>query len=73
MATMDKLEQRVQVLQRDIDEIRAYLGLPRPSRINRMPPMNAEELAAFDEMVEYGRQFRYADRPIEENDEDWSE
>ncbi|HEY7152785.1 MAG TPA: hypothetical protein VH575_02400 [Gemmataceae bacterium] len=66
MSTEPTIEQRLAALEAAVKEIQDRLG-PSPSAERwweKIPPV--EDIEAFDEMLEYGRAYRYADRPPDE-------
>jgi hypothetical protein len=66
MATEPTIEQRLAALEAAVKEIQDRLG-PPPSAEKwweKIPPV--EDIEAFEEAMEDGRAYRYADRPLSE-------
>jgi hypothetical protein len=66
MSTEPTVEQRLAALEAAVKEIQNRLGLaPLAERWwEKIPPV--EDIEAFREAMEYGRAYRYADRPPDE-------
>ena len=74
--TNDELARRLEEVERKLDGIIAVLGVqksdpsvqqPQPGWLHDICGMFADE-PAFGEVIEYGRQFRNADRPHEDDE-----
>jgi hypothetical protein len=66
MSTEPTIEQRLAALEAAVKEIQDRLG-PPPSAERwweKIPPV--EDIEAFQKALEYGRAYRYADRPPDE-------
>jgi hypothetical protein len=69
MSTEPTIEQRLAALETAVREIQNRLGLASsPEKWwEKIPPV--EDIEAFEEAMEYGRAYRYADRPPDEPSE----
>jgi hypothetical protein len=64
------LEQRLAALEKAVTEIKRHLGLaPVSGNWVENLPGKITDLEAFEKVLEYGRAFRYADRPPDEPEE----
>lgn len=66
MSTEPTIEQRLAALEAAVKEIQERLGSPPSAQRwwEKIPPV--EDIEAFEEAMEYGRAYRYADRPPDE-------
>lgn len=69
MSTEPTIDQRLAALEAAVKQIQEQLGLPPSAEKwwEQIPPV--EDIEAFEEAMEYGRAYRYADRPPDEPSE----
>lgn len=69
MSTESAIEQRLAALEAAVKEIQQRLGLPPSAEKwwEKIPPV--EDIKTFEEAMEHGRAYRYADRPLDEASE----
>lgn len=64
MAEEKSIEQRLTALEESVRELQSRLPPPDQKWWEKIPPITDRE--AFEQVLEYGRAFRYADRPPDE-------
>jgi hypothetical protein len=67
MSTQEQIEQRLAVVEAAVRELQRLTasGAPTPNWLERVAGSMKDE-PAFEEVLEYGRAFRQADRPPED-------
>lgn len=70
MAEEKSIEQRLAALEEAVREIQSRLPSPAAEEKWWEKIPRVSNLEAFEEAMEYGRQFRYADRPPDEDEPD---
>lgn len=71
MAEEKSIEQRLAALEEAVREIQSRLPPPAPNWLDKViGPINNVDPQAFEQALEYGRQYRYADRPPDEDEAD---
>jgi hypothetical protein len=66
MPTEPTIEQRLAALEAAVKEIQERLGRPAAAERWWEKIQPVEDIEAFEEAMEYGRAYRYADRPPDE-------
>jgi hypothetical protein len=69
MAEKKSIEQRLAALEEAVRELQSRLPpVPAEKWWEKIPPVS--NLEAFEKAMEYGREYRYADRPSDEDEPD---
>jgi hypothetical protein len=70
MSREDEFERRLAAVEQAVADLQRRLAnVPDPADWLYKVAGSISDLEAFDEAIKYGREFRYADRPADEDDE----
>ena len=69
MTSNKTIEERLTAVEKAVAELQRRLseGRPSPNWVDSLGPVTDDEV--FRKVIEYGREFRYADRPSDEPDD----
>lgn len=76
MPTETSIEERLAAVEAAVAELKRRLEIPEPEPVPAPAPNwlekvigSVSDIEGFDEVLEYGRAFRHADRPADDDDD----